>query len=78
MPKWNGRFREWNERQPSILPYQFHTRFAEKHVRMSSSDKLNCRKSIPLQYLRVFFVDNTLHVYFAQTVHALHHRGKVG
>ena len=27
MPKWNERFQEWNGRQFSILPYQFHTRF---------------------------------------------------
>ena len=27
MPEWNGRFQEWNGRQSSILPYQFHTRF---------------------------------------------------
>ena len=25
--KWNGRIQEWNGRQSSILPYQFHTRF---------------------------------------------------
>ena len=25
--EWNGRFQEWNGRQPSILSYQFHTRF---------------------------------------------------
>ena len=25
--EWNGRFLEWNGRQSSILPYQFHTRF---------------------------------------------------
>ena len=25
--EWNGRFQEWNGRQSSILPYQFHTRF---------------------------------------------------
>ena len=24
--EWNGRFQEWNGRQSSILPYQFHTR----------------------------------------------------
>ena len=23
--EWNGRIQEWNERQSSILPYQFHT-----------------------------------------------------
>ena len=27
MPEWNGRFQEWNGRQSSVLPYQFHTRF---------------------------------------------------
>ena len=43
--EWNGRFQEWNERQSSILPYQFHTRFVhctvftEKCVPMSGSDK---------------------------------------
>ena len=25
--EWNERFQEWNKRQSSILPYQFHTRF---------------------------------------------------
>ena len=24
--EWNGKFREWNGRQSSILSYQFHTR----------------------------------------------------
>ena len=27
MLEWNGRFQEWNGRQSSILPYQFHTTF---------------------------------------------------
>ena len=26
-PEWNGIFQEWNGRQSSILPYQFHIRF---------------------------------------------------
>ena len=30
--KWNGRFHEWNGRQSSILPYQFHTRFRSWHL----------------------------------------------
>ena len=45
--EWNGRFQEWNGRQSSILPYQFHIRFVhctvftEKCVGlpMSGSDK---------------------------------------
>ena len=27
-----GRFQEWNGRQSSILPYQFHTRFRALHL----------------------------------------------
>ena len=37
--EWNGRFQEWNGRQSFILPHQFHTKFTEKHIRMSGSDK---------------------------------------
>ena len=29
---WNGRFQEWNGRQSSILPYQFHTKFFSWHL----------------------------------------------
>ena len=32
MPEWNGRFQEWNGRQSSILPYQFHTRFRAMYL----------------------------------------------
>ena len=32
MPEWNERFQEWNERQSSILPYKFHTRFRSWHL----------------------------------------------
>ena len=31
-PEWNGRFQEWNGRQSSILPYQFHARFRTWHL----------------------------------------------
>ena len=31
--EWNGRFQEWNGRQSSILPYQFHTRFRALHYK---------------------------------------------
>ena len=42
----------------------FHARIRElhlqkKHIRMSSSDKQYCRRSILLQYLRVLFVDKS-------------------
>ena len=61
--EWNGRFQEWNERQSSILPYQFHTRFCafftEKYIPMSGGDKKYCHRSIQLQYLRVLFVDKS-------------------
>ena len=30
--EWNGRFQEWNGRQSSILPYQFHTKFPSWHL----------------------------------------------
>ena len=30
--EWNGRFQEWNGRQSSILPYQFHTRFCALYL----------------------------------------------
>ena len=30
--EWSGRFQEWNERQSSILPYQFHIRFRTWHL----------------------------------------------
>ena len=37
--EWNGRFQEWNGRQSFILPHQLQTKFTEKHIRMSGSDK---------------------------------------
>ena len=40
MPEWNGRFQEWNGRQSSILPYQFHTRFCALH---SQKNTYRCR-----------------------------------
>ena len=54
----------------------FRTRFLElhlqkKHIRMSSSDKQYCRRSILLQYLRVLFVDKSRYfgcVYSADSV----------
>ena len=37
MPKWNGRFQEWNGRYSSILSYQFHTRFCSWHLQKNIS-----------------------------------------
>ena len=34
--EWNGRFEEWNGRQSSILPYQFHTRFCALYLQKST------------------------------------------
>ena len=61
--EWNGRFQEWNGRQTSILPYQFHTRFCalyvqEKTYRCRVVIKY-CPRSIQLQYLRILFVDKS-------------------
>ena len=36
MPEWNGRFQEWNGRQSSILPYQFHSRFCALHLQKNT------------------------------------------
>ena len=65
MPEWNGRFQEWNGRQYSILPFQFHTRFRALHLQkkiylqMSGSDKYCCHRSIPLKYLPLLFVNKS-------------------
>ena len=34
--EWNGRFQEWNGRQSSILPYQFHTRFRALYLQKNT------------------------------------------
>ena len=36
--EWNGIFQEWNGRQSSILPYQFHTRFRALHLQKTYTD----------------------------------------
>ena len=36
MPELNGRLQEWNGRQSSILPYQFHTRFRSWHLQKNT------------------------------------------
>ena len=53
--EWNGRFQEWNGRQSSILPYQFHSRFCalylQKNIYQCRVVIKYCRRSIQLQYL---------------------------
>ena len=34
--EWNERFQEWNGRQSSILPYQFHTRFCALYLQKNT------------------------------------------
>ena len=77
MPEWNGIFQEWNGRQSSILPYQFHTRFRALYLQKNTYQCRvvikYCHRSIQLQYLRILFGDKlryrTLVVYIAQTVY---------
>ena len=79
--EWNGRFQEWNGRQSSIFPYQFHIRFCALYLR---KNRYRCRVVISNIVTEVFNNFNiyayclstnrgTLVVYIAQTVYVLHH-----
>ena len=78
--EWNGRFQEWNGRQSSILPYQFHTRFCALYLQKNT---YRCRVVINNIVTEVFNFDiyayylstnrGTLVVCIAQTVYILHH-----
>ena len=80
MPEWNGRFQEWNGRQSSIFPYQFHTRFCTLYLRRNT---YRCRVVIINVVTEVhnFIIyayylptnSGTLVGYIAQTVLVLHH-----
>ena len=54
---------EWNGRQSSILPYQFHTRFRalylQKNTHRCRVVIKYCHRSIQLQYLRILLVDKS-------------------
>ena len=61
--EWDGRFQEWNGRQSSILPYQFHTRFRALYLQKNT---YRCRivinsmsQKYSIQYLRILFVDKS-------------------
>ena len=78
--EWNGRFQEWNGRQSSILPYQFHTRFRALYLQKNT---YRCRVVINNIVTKVFNFDiyayylstnrGTLVVYNTQAVYVLHH-----
>ena len=61
--EWNGRFQEWNGRQSSILPCQFHTRFCalylQKNIYQCRIVIKYCHRRIQLQYLCILFVDKS-------------------
>ena len=77
--EWNGRFQEWNERQSSILPYQFQTRFCALYLQKNTD---RCRVVINNIVTVVFNFNiygkclstnhSTLVVYIAETVYVLH------
>ena len=78
--EWNGRFQEWNGRQSSILPCQFHTRFCALYLQENT---YQCRVVINNIVKELFNFNiyayylatnrGTLVVYIAQTVYVLHH-----
>ena len=82
--EWNGNFgmedarMEWNGRQSSILPYQFHTRFRALYLQKNT---YQCRVVINNTEVFIFSIyayylstyRGTLVVYIAQTVYVLHH-----
>ena len=78
--KSNGKFQEWDGRQSSILPYQFHTTFRALYVPKIT---YRCRMVINNIVTEVFYFNiyanylstdrDTLVVYIEQTVCVLHH-----
>ena len=73
--EWNGRFQEWNRRQSSILPYQFHTRFRafylQKNTYRCRVVIKYCHRSIQLQYLRSLFVDKSWYIGCVHCAHSV-------
>ena len=79
MPEWNGRFQEWNGKQSSILPYQFHTKFCALYLQ---KNVYQCRVVINIVTevfnfnICVYYLSTnrgTLVMYIVQTVYVLHH-----
>ena len=78
--EWNGRFQEWNGRQPSILPYQFHTRFRAFYLQKNTYQCWVVINNIVTEVFNFniytyYLLTNcgTWVVYIAQTVYILHH-----
>ena len=66
---------EWNGRQSSILPYQFHIRFRALYLQKNTHQFRvvikYCHRSTRLQYLRILFVDKLRYfscVHYANSV----------
>ena len=60
--EWNGRFQEWNGRQSSILPYQFHTRFRALYLQKNT---YRCRVVINNIVTEVFNLN--IYAYYLST-----------
>ena len=60
--EWNGRFQEWNGRQSSILPYQFHTKFCSMYLQ---KNKYRCRVVINNIVTEVF--NFNIYAYYLST-----------
>ena len=77
--EWNGRFQEWNGRQSSILPYQFHTRFCALYLQKNTYRfrvVINNIVTEVLNFIYAYYSSTnhcTLVVYIAQTECVLHH-----
>ena len=60
--EWTGRFQEWNGRQSSILPYQFHTRFRSLYLQKNT---YRCREVINNIVTEVF--NFNIYAYYLST-----------
>ena len=79
--EWNGRFQEWNGRQSSILPYQFHTTFCALYLQKNT---YRCRVVIKNIVTEIFNFNiyayylstncGTLVVILRKQCYLLHHR----
>ena len=78
--EWNGRFQEWNGRQSSILPYQFHSRFCSLYLQQNTYRFWLVINNIVTEVFNFNIYAYCLStncdasvVCIAQTVHILHH-----
>ena len=78
--EWNGRFQELNERQSSILPYQFHSRFCALYLQKNTYQYRVVVNNIVTEVFNFNIYEYclstnraTLVVDIAQTVYVLHH-----